>query len=85
MTFGEISDPILIMKYIAARIHNNSLGKVELCDSEADAKDKIRGWAEAQFGRGLNDEEVDSLEDHLEIYNEDDADNLFCFSVGIAE
>ena len=71
--------------YIAVRIHNNSLGKVVKVKDENDGKDIIRGWAEEQFERPLTDEEIDGLENEPEIYNEDDADNLFCFSVGIVE
>ena len=71
--------------YIIAKNHNNSLGKVERVENETEGKDKIRGWAEDQFQRPLTDEEIDSLENNLEIYNEDDADNLYCFSIGIVE
>lgn len=73
------------MKYIAARIHNNSLGKVVEVFSESEGKDILRGWAEDQFQRPLTDEEIDDLEDNLEICNEDDPDNIFCFSIGLVE
>lgn len=72
--------------YIAVRIHNNSLGRcVECPDGEAEAKDIIRGWAEEQFGRPLTEEEIKGLEDSMDIYNEEDADNIYCFSIGITE
>jgi len=32
--------------YIAARIHNNSLGRIVEAKDENDAKDIVRGWAE---------------------------------------
>lgn len=73
------------MKYIVARIHNNSLGRVIEVSSTDEGKDIIRGMAEELFDRPLTDEEIDSLEDNLEIYNEDDMDNIFCFSVGIID
>ena len=73
------------MKYIVAHIHNNSLGKVVEAPSESEGKDILRGWAEGQFERPLTDEENDSLENNLEVYNEEDADNIFCFSIGIIE
>lgn len=73
------------MKYIVARIHNNSLGRVIEVSSEEEGKNIIRGMAEEQFGRPLTDEEIDDLHDKLEIYNEEDSDNLFCFSLGIVE
>ena len=71
--------------YIVAKIHNNSLGKVVQAKDEADAKDIAKGWAEEQFQRPLTDEEVDDLENTFEVYNEDDADNLHCISIGIVE
>ncbi len=71
------------MKYIVARIHNNSLGSVIEVSSEEEGKDIIRGMAEEQFDRPLTDDEIDELENNMEIYNEEDADNLFCFSLGI--
>ena len=73
------------MKYIVARIHNNSLGSVTEVSSEEEGQSLIRGMAEEQFERGLTDEEIDDLENNLEIYNEDDSDNIFCFSLGIIE
>jgi hypothetical protein len=71
--------------YIVAKIRNKSLARVVEAKGEEDGKDILRGWAEKQFGRGLTDEEIDDLENNLEIYNEDDADNIFCFSLGITE
>jgi hypothetical protein len=71
------------MKYIVARIHNNSLGSVIEVSSQEEGKDIIRGMAEEQFNRPLTDDEIDHLEDNLEIYNEEDSDNIFCFSLGI--
>ena len=73
------------MKYIVAKIHNNSLGRTVEVSSEAEGKDILRGWAEEQFQRPLEDEEIDDIENNLEIYNEDDSDNIFCFSIGIVE
>lgn len=71
--------------YIAVRIHNNSLGRVIECENEEEAKNIVKSWAIDQFHRPLTNEEMNSLENELEIYNEDDADNIFCFSVGITE
>jgi hypothetical protein len=39
--------------------------------------------AEEQYNRPLTDDEIEELENNLEIYNEEDSDNLFCFSLGI--
>lgn len=71
------------MKYIVAKIHNNSLNRVIEAMEENDAKGIVRQMAEKQLGRPLNQGEVDDLENRLEITNEEDADNIWCFSIGI--
>jgi hypothetical protein len=71
--------------YIVAKIHNNALGKVIQVADEAEGIKTVKEWATDQFERSLTDEEIYSAENELEIYNEDDADNIFCFSVGIVE
>lgn len=73
------------MNYIACRIHNNSLGKVVSVNSEDEGKNMLRAWAEDQFQRPLTDSEIDDLNDKLEIYNDDDQNNIFSFSLGIIE
>lgn len=71
--------------YIVCIIHNNSLGKVLAVSSERNGKDILRGWVEKQFGRPLTDGETDDLNNKLEIYNDEDPDNIFTFSLGIVE
>ncbi|MCK9433724.1 MAG: hypothetical protein M0R32_02620 [Candidatus Cloacimonetes bacterium] len=71
--------------YIAAKIHNQALGKVVECPDEDFAKKIIKDWAEEQFQRPLNEDEEKSLENELEIYNDEDPDNLYTFSIGITE
>jgi len=73
------------MEYIIAKIHNNSLGTVRQVASEEEGKDIIRAWAEEQFQRPLTDDETDDLNDRLEIYNEEDSDNIYTFSIGAVE
>ena len=75
-----------INMYIAMRIHNNSLGKCVYCpEGQEQAKELVKGWASDQLGRPLEDSELDEIENNLEIYNEDDADNMWCYVVGVAE
>ena len=69
--------------YIAVKIHNNSLGRVVEAKDENEATSIIHEWAKEQFGRGLNGNELYDLENNLEIFNDDDPDNVYCFSVGI--
>lgn len=73
------------MQYIAAAIHNNSLGNTHLADSEEEAKDMVRFMAEQHFQRALTAEEKDDLEEVGEIYNDSDSDNIVTFTVGAAE
>lgn len=70
---------------IATRIHNNSLGRTVSVKSEKEGQDLLKEWAEEQFGRPLNEEEREALLNENEIVNEDDADNIFCFSLGFVE
>jgi len=71
--------------YVAVRIHNNSLGRVVEVESAEEGKNLVHEWAKEQLGRGLNGEELDDLENGSEIYNEEDPDNIWCFSLGITE
>lgn len=70
-------------KYLVIKIHNNSVSNVLTAKNEDEAKDLARGAAENQFGRPLTDEEIDDLNDKLEIYNDEDSDNLYTFSIWI--
>ncbi len=73
----------IMKQYIAAIIHNNSLGQVLAVESEEQGKDVLRVWAKEQFNRPLTQDEEESLENELEIYNDEDADNAYSFSIGI--
>lgn len=70
---------------IAARIHNSSLGKTVTVESIEAGQKLIKEWAEEQFGRELTHEENDGLENELEIYNDEDGDNIYTFAIGICE
>ena len=73
------------MKFIIAKIHNQSLGKVQEVSSIEEGKSIIRDWFFEQFNRVIDDEETDVLGDELEICNMDDHDNHYTFSIGIVE
>jgi hypothetical protein len=73
------------MKYIVAKIHNQSLGKVVEASSMEDGNNIIRDWFNNQFQRDLNDEERDDLENNGEVCNMEDPDNHYTFSIGIVE
>jgi len=55
------------------------------CDSLDDAKSRLRGMAEEKLARPLEPEEIDSLENVMEIYDESDANNVWCLSIGIID
>jgi hypothetical protein len=73
------------MQYIAAAIHNNTLGNTHLADSEEEAKNMVLFMAEQHFQRALTAKEKDDLEEVGEIYNDSDADSIVTFTVGIID
>lgn len=76
---------IAMKNMIACRIHNNSLGRCLAVSDEEAGKATLKEWAEEQFGRPLTNDEKESLENSLEIYNDEDPDNIYTFSLGIVE
>jgi len=73
------------MNIIVADIHNARLGNVFGVDSLEKGQSIIKKLAEDRLGRGLNDQENESLENELEVYNDDDADNVWSYSIGFVE
>jgi hypothetical protein len=67
------------------RIHNNSLGASKQVSSWEEGRGVLKKWAEEQFGRDLTDEEIESLDNEQEIYNDEDGHNIYTFSYGICE
>ena len=65
-----------------ARIHNNTLGSCVMVGTITDGINLIREYVQDQFGRDLTADENDRLENDYEFYNDDDADNIFTFSIG---
>lgn len=68
-----------------AKIHNNSLGNCIAIESYEEGKELIRKMAVEQFGRELTNEELEQIENDMELYNDDDADNVYTFAIGSAE
>ena len=73
------------MTMIVVDIHNAHLGSVFEVDSLEEGKSAIKKLAENKLQRVLNDQENESLENELEVYNEEDADNVWSFSMGLVE
>lgn len=65
-----------------ARIHNSSLGSCFEVSCEEDGIAMIIDMAEAQLGRKLDDSEIEEIKNNLDFYNDDDPDNIYCFSLG---
>lgn len=70
---------------IVCCIHNSSLGRTFQVENESAGKDAIRHIAETQLNRELNDVEIEGLEHRLEVYNDEDADNVYCWAIGMVE
>ena len=73
------------MTMIVADIHNARLGSVWEVDSWEEGMSTIRKLAENKLQRILNDQENESLENEFEVYNEEDMDNVWSFSIGLVE
>ena len=73
------------MTMIVVDIHNARLGSVFEVDSFEEGKSAIKKLAEHKLSRELNNEENESLENCLEVYNEEDADNVWSFSMGLVQ
>jgi hypothetical protein len=70
---------------IVADIHNTHLGNIFLVESLEEGLSVIKKLAESKLLRKLNDEENESLKSDLEVYNDDDPDNIWSYSIGFAE
>jgi hypothetical protein len=70
---------------IVTDIHNDRLGNVFLVESLEEGLSVIKELAESKLLRKLNDEENELLESNLEVYNDDDSDNAWSYSIGFAE
>lgn len=73
------------MDIIVADIHNARLGRVFGVDSVEEGKSAIKELAENKLQRSLTDQENESLENEFEVYNDDDADNVWSYSIGLVE
>ncbi len=73
------------MDIIVADIHNARLGSVFGVESVEKGQAIVKKLAEDKLQRELNDEENESLENYLEVYNEEDIDNVWSFSIGLVQ
>lgn len=71
--------------FVAVTIHNNSLGAVKGHNSYESALKDLTERAEFQLNRKLNLEEIAELNNSYELSNEEDSDNIFCWSVSPIE
>ena len=73
------------MNMFVAKIHNNSLGACISIESYEEGNELIKKMAEDQFGRPLTEREMEDIVDNMELYNDDDMDNVYTFSISSAE
>ena len=66
-----------------ARIHNNKLGSCVPVDDHEQGEQLIREWVKDLFHRDITDDENEILMNDGEFYNDDDADNIITFSIGM--
>lgn len=71
------------MKYIIVRIHNSSLAYAQEVSSVEEGKSVIQEQFLDHIGRVMNYDELDTLDNMMEVYNDDDHDNTYTFSIGI--
>ena len=71
--------------YIATRIHNQSLGRTYLYDTFEEALTQAHAIACNILDRDLLKSELFDLEEHGEVFIEDDHDNHYTFSVQLIE
>jgi hypothetical protein len=71
--------------YIATRIHNQSIGRVYLCDTFEQALTKAHSIATSILDRELYENELFDLEEHGEVFIENDHDNQYTFCIGLIE
>ena len=71
--------------YIATRIHNQSLGRTYLYDTYQDALTQAHAIAINILDRDLLESELFDLEEHGEVFIQDDQDNHYTFCIGLIE
>jgi len=68
-----------------ARIHNNSLGSCTPVDNWEAGVQLVKTLSEEQLERELDQDETDALENEGHVFSEDDADNIWCISIGMLD
>jgi hypothetical protein len=71
--------------YIATRIHNQSLGRAYLFNTYDEAVECAHEIAVNILDRPLLENELFDLEEHGEVFIEDDHDNHYTFCIGLIE
>jgi hypothetical protein len=69
------------MTMIVVGIHNARVGTAFEVDGLAGGRLAIKKLAENKLQRILNDQENESLQNELEIYSDDDMDNVWSYSL----
>lgn len=70
---------------IVASIHNHSLGSVVSVPTLEEGYELVKKLSAEKLGRELTEEEKDDVDVNSEFYHDQDADNVWCYSVGIVD
>jgi len=70
---------------VVIKIHNARVSSVYSVDTIENAKALVSDLFFSQFHRSLNEEEIDDLEVFMELYNDEDHDNQFTFSISFVD
>ena len=67
--------------YAAIKIHNNSVSNIKIFQNFADAEKCLISLVESQLERELNESELENLDNWDELYYDEDADNIYTYSI----
>lgn len=71
--------------HVVTKIHNNSLSRIfQVVDEQAGIA-AIKKSVEEQLDRELEDDEIKTLENDGEFYNDEDFENIYCWSLSFVE
>jgi hypothetical protein len=74
-----------MQQIVVIKIHNSSVTSVYCAATLENAKGLVKDLFFGQFHRALNEQEVEDLENKFEIFNDEDHDNHFTFSIAFVD
>ena len=71
--------------FFVCGIHNNFLKTLHQVSSYEEGTKMIKKLSQEQFGRPLDDDELKDLDAYCFVFNNEDMDHTYCWSIGIVE